>query len=58
MLSMLNVNIVTFWLKEKKGGEKKKKEKKREFNLVEDLGWYWDCIVIYYHVKIPILPKV
>ena len=55
---MLNVNIVTFWLKEKKGGGKKKKEKKREFNLVEDSGSYWDCIVIYYHVKIPILPKV
>ena len=44
--------------KKKKGGKKKKKEKKREFNLVEDSGSYWDCIVIYYHVKIPILPKV
>ena len=27
---MLNVNIVTFWLKEKKKGKKKRKKKRKE----------------------------
>ena len=44
---MLNVNIVTFWFEKEKW----------EFNLVEDSWWYWDCIVIYYHVKLPIFQK-